>query len=402
MRLRRFYSCLFTVGMVFLFNPVVSLLDVLPDFIGCLFIAAAMTELAMLDERLENARRLIYYLAGVSGVRTVLMFFMFNMDESAVLSCVSLLGVAELFAAIYFAISFFGGISYIAQRSESDNVLGNVDRIKRLWILFFVLHTAATVLPELAALPQLTLHYDPDLIPWLTEGRLILYKNYVTLILGTLSFALGVWWFRQTHAFFGGVKADERFKASLEQRYGTFIAANPLQNLFLDIRFACIAFAIGCGLQFNLTMDGIAVLPAWLGTVFIALAVWRVGGAAKNTLLMLSAAAVVQALSVHLLTSGALNIVGAVLFVPAAMLAVYVGENALATRVKTAIDWDIRGDFILARIFYGAFFVLSAVYRVWANYWLHLARILCFAAWIAAVVWLCSALVGELKLRRRL
>jgi len=127
-----------------------------------------------------------------------------------------------------------------------------------------------------------------------------------------------------------------------------------------------------------------------------------VGGATKNALLALSLAAVAQALSVHLLTSGTLNIVGAVLFVPAAVLAVYVGEKALATRVKSAIDWDIRGDFILARIFYGAFFVLSAIYRVWANYWLHLARILCFAAWMAAVVWLCSALVGELKLRRRL
>lgn len=398
MALRRFYSRLFTVGLVFLFNPVVGLVDILPDFIGALLVAASMTEIAMLDERLEQARRLIYYVAGVSAVRTVLMFFMFDMDESAILSSVSLLGVGELFALIYFAVSFFGGISYIAQRSDSENVLGEVDRIQRLWILFFIVHTAASVLPELAALPQLTARNNPEDIPWATERQIVMYKNYARLLFGTISFFLGIWWLRTTAAFMKGVRKDEPFKASLEKRYGEFAAANPLQELFLDLRFALILFAAGSALQLNVTVDGLAVVPAWVGTLCILFAVLRLNKKDSFSALLLVVSALIQGVAIHLL-KGVASAVPLALF---SALTVFIGERALTARVKAAIDWEIDVYFYITRIFYGAFFVLSAVYSLYANYWVHLSRILCFGAWMAAILWLCTSVLGEIKLRRRL
>lgn len=399
MTLRRFNSCLFTLGLVFLFNPVIGLVDILPDFIGALCIAAAVTEVAMLDERLENARRLMYYLAAVSGVRTVLMLFTFDMNDNDVLSAVTILAVCELFVLIYFAVSFFGGISYIAQRSESEGVLGAVDRIRRLWIVFFCLHSAATVVPELAALPQLLLLYDPESIPWLTEGRLQLYKNYLILILGTAAFALGVWWLKQTYAFIKDVRGDKDFTASLEKRYGQFLAANPLQGLFLDVRFAAICFVLGCALQVGIRVDGMDVLPAWVGTLLLLLAVWRLNKKSNVTALVyLCVAAAIQGVAVHLLG----GIPSAVLLAVTGVAAVYLAEQGLATRVKAAIDWDISGYYLFTRVLYGGFFVLSAVYSGVSNYWIHLGRILCYGGWIAVAVWFCSSVTGEIKLRRRL
>ncbi|MBQ3081659.1 MAG: hypothetical protein IJC49_04320 [Clostridia bacterium] len=396
MALKRFYSRLFVIGAVFLFNPIVGLVDLLPDFIGAFLIAASMTEIAMLDERIENARRLIYYVAGISAARTVLMFFMFNMDESWVLSIVSLLGAAELFALIYFAVSFFGGVSYIAQRSDSDNVLGGVDRIKNLWILFFIVRTAAAILPELTALPQLIARVNPEDLTWATERQIVMYRYYARLLLGTAALFLGIWWLKNTVSFMKGVRADERFKASLEKRFASFSEANPLHALFLDIRFALIMLTAGSALQMNFTADGKAVLPAWLGTACIFFALIRLCKEKNNYLFLIIIA--FQAVAVHFFKDP----LAAVVLCAVSPLAVYMGEKAVSAHVKQAIDWDIDVYFYITRFFYIAFFVLTAIYAFVDNYWLHLSRILCFGAWIAALVWTCSSVLGEIKLRRRL
>lgn len=398
MALRRFYSLLFTIGAFFLLNPIVGLVDLLPDAVGALLIAASMTEIAMLDERTENAHRLIYYVAGISAARTVLMFFMFDMDESWVLSVTSLLGVAELFALIYFGISFFGGISYIAQRSDSDNVLGSVDRIKRLWIIFFIVRTASTVLPEVFALPQLTVRNNPDDIPWLTERQIVMYKYYARLLLGTISFFLGIWWFKNTASFMKGVRQDERFKASLEKRFCEFSAANPLHALFLDVRFALIMLVAGSAAMINITVDGTAVFPAWIGTVLLVLALFRLNPSDRTSLIIVGASAAVQVVAIHFLS----GVLSEALLGVASTLALYLTERALTLRINAAIDWVTDAYFYITRIFYGAFFILGTVHAVWANYWVHLTRILCYGAWMATVLWVFASVTGEIKLRRRL
>lgn len=395
---KRFYSPLFTLGMVFLFNPVVGLVDLLPDFIGAFLVAASMTEIAMLDERLEQARRLIYYVAGVSAVRTVLMFFMFDMDESAMLSSVFLLGVGELFALIYFAVSFFGGVSYVAQRSESENVLGNVDRIQKLWITFFAVHTASSVLPELFALPQLTARVNPEELTWATERQIVLYRNYARLLLGTVSFISAVWWFKNTYAFMKGVRRDESFKQSLSVRFGEFIRANPLQRVFWDLRFAFIAFAAGCVLQMNFTVDGMAVLPAWTGSLLLLAGALRLNKQDKKSLCVLCIGALIQAVSIYLVK----NLLGEILLAAASAAVVYLGERAVTLHVKKAIDWEIDAYFYLTRLFYTAFLVLGVIYYAGGNYWVHLARVLCFIAWTASNLWVSSSVLGEIKLRKRL
>ncbi len=400
MRLKRFYSPLFLVGIVFLFNPVVSLVDVLPDFIGALLIGTALTEIAMLDERLENARRLIFYLAAISGVRTALMFSMFDMDETWILSLVTILGVVELFALVYFSISFFGGIGYIAQRSDSENVLGEVDRVKRLWILFFILRVGAAILPEVLALPQQVVRENPDDIPWVTARQLLLYRYYARMLLSTASLFLGVWWLKVSFTFFKGVKKDALFKDSLEKRYGQFLEANPLQELFLDVKFALICLVAGCVLQFGFYADGRAILPAWVGSLLILLALWRADGKNKTPLIIVGAAVLLQALAAHLpLLNGAVE---SILLAVGSVVAVFLGENGITGRVKKAIDWEIDAYFYITRLFYVAFFVLGIVYALWANYWVHLARLICFGVWIAVIVWVATSVIGEIKLRRRL
>lgn len=401
MKLKRFFGPRFIIGLLFLLNPIISLFDVLPDFVGFLLLFSALTEIAFLDERLETARRMTLYGAAVSGARTVLMFFVFDMDENWILSVVSLLGVAELFAAVYFAISYFGGISYIAQRCESDNILGDVDNIKRIWITFWVVRVASTVLPELAALPQLTLQHYPEKLPNLNERLLLLYKNGTIVMLATITVIMGVWWFIKTASFAAGIKKDQKFVGSLSERYTEFLKANPLQETFLACRTACVMLCIGCALQINFDVDGRYILPAWLGTVFFALCLYRLGVKSIKGFLPLIAAGAAQLLCVCFPLSGAWKYICPLIIAACGLLTVLFTEKRFTALVKDALDWDMEGGFMLARIPFAVFLICRAVYGIYPVYWFLLASIISLAVWIFMVIWLCSSLMSEIKQRRR-
>lgn len=402
MALKRFFSVRFVIGLIFLANPVISLFDVLPDFIGFLLLFSALTEIAFLDERLETARRMTLYGAAVSGARTVLMFFAFDMDENWILSLVSLLGVAELFAAIYFSVSFFGGISYIAQRCESESVLGNVDKLKRIWIAFWLVHTFSTILPELAALPQLTLQHDPYAYPNLSERLLLLYKNGAVMILFAVSLITGIWWFIKTASFLKGVRNDEKLKASLGVRYEGFLKANPLQETFLACRLACVLFTVGCALQMNLALDGVYVIPAWAGTIFLAVGLYRLGVKKLKSYALIAVAFAVQLFCAFARVEGAAKYAVPPLLALSCFGAVFMAERLFTERVKAMLSYDLEGGFMLARIPFAVFLICRCVYGVYPNYWFHFASIVGFTVWMVIIIWICSSLMSEIKHRRRL
>ncbi len=398
MALKRFFSARFVVGLVFLANPVINLFDVLPDFVGWLLIFSALTEIAFLDERLETARRMTLYGAGISAVRLVLMFFYFDMDASWVLSCVSLFGAAELFAAIYFAVAFFGGITYMAQRCESENVLGGVDNAKQLWILFWIARVAATILPETAALPLLTIQHDPYVYPNLSERDILLYKNGATMVLFLIMLIFGIGWLIKASAFIKGIKKDLLFKNSLSARYEKFLEANPLQETFLACRTASVLLCAGYGLQLNLLMDGNAVLPAWAGTLLLAACAYYLGVRSKKSYILLGVGFGLQLVAAFV----PLSYVSMPLLLAGCVLAIICAERLFYNNIKRLLDIDLEGGFLLARIPAGIFVVCRAVFAVWDVYPFRLAEIIAFGVWMFIIIRLCSSLMGEIKARRRL
>ena len=159
-----------------------------------------------------------------------------------------------------------------------------------------------------------------------------------------------------------------------------------------------ISLAAGSALMINITVDGVHVLPAWIGTALLLFAILRLDASNRVALVATVVSAAVQAVAVHLLS----GVLSAVLIGVASATAVFLAERAVTKRIKAAIDWVTDAYFYITRIFYGAFFILGAVYALWANYWVHLARILCFGAWMATVIWVRTSVIGEIKLRRRL
>lgn len=406
MKLKRFYGLYFIVGCVFICNPVIKLYDVLPNFIGYLLMVHALKEINVLEYRIENAANQLYYLAGISGVRSLLMFFTFDMDSSSMLSAVSLLAAAEVFFLISFFVSYYGGISYLAQRCESENVLARVDDMRTLGIVFTLVHVAATVLPELAALPELTLAEDPDKLPWLTPEKLYVYKNYATAILFIVSLAVGIWWIKNTASFIRGVQKDHSFREGLESRYAVYIEGVPDEELYLSVLGAMWMYLAGCLCCCNLRlyddvgMTSFLALPAWVGTVIMAAAAFRMGARGK-LILVYGVLGVVQIACSYALPSGIVSDLGGVFVALSSGVAVYLTEKTLADRLLKGIDLDIKGAFNLQRVFLALFLIVGIVYGFISKSWLHSVRVVAFVLWIGFTVRTVLAVKDEIKPRRR-
>ncbi len=399
MKLSRFFGLYFIFGCIFLFEPTVQLFDVLPNAFGFLLIAHALKEIHVLEYRIESAMKLLYYGAGVSLARFVLMFFNFDMDSSAVLSAVSILGVAEVICLICFFIYFFAGLSYLAQRSDSENVLDRIDAVKTLCIVFAVIHTAATILPELFALPELTLDHSPEELPGLTFGRLKLYKNYTVVICSLVSFIAGVWWLKETVSFINGVRRDELFRRSVEKRYGEYVGDTPREEFYISLKSFLVLFTFGCLLALDLRIyqdvgeSNILVLPAWVGTVFFATGVWVLGKQKQLSLICLGLAAVQAVFSYLPIEVGALVplVTGG---------AVFLTENFFKQQVEQGMDVDISTEIFRQRIAMVVYIVLSVAYAITDMSLIHSFKVVAYLAWIALVVWNCSAVRDEIKSRR--
>ncbi len=406
MKLRRFYGAYLAAGFVFLFNPIVSLFDILPDFIGCLLIAHGLKEIGVLEYRLESAGRIMYYGAGVSLARTVLMLFVFDMDSGWVLSTVSLLGVAQGIVYISFFVSFFGGLIYLAQRSDSENVLSVVDGVKLISIVFVLVNVLAAILPQLAALPELAIDYDPDSYGGLTPGKLTRYKNYATVLLFTVSAAAGVWWLRSILSFMKGVRADIAFKASLEKRYGDYVGDTPMEETYIRLLGATLFYLFALVFCTNLRIydevgkDYITVLPAAVGSLLFGVAHFRLG-CKKSFLALYGAVAAAQALFIWVLDGGVLATVGSVALWAGVALCSFTASGALRDSLQSALGLKAEGKVFALRLAMGVYVALSVLLVFWYHSAVHSIRVLAFAAWAVLYLRLYSAARDEIRPRRK-
>ena len=74
---------LFTAGAVCLFDPFISVLDLLPDALGYLLMLLGLYRLAVLDDRLMEAAKGLGYLALIGVVRFFSLFLAFGLVSPA-------------------------------------------------------------------------------------------------------------------------------------------------------------------------------------------------------------------------------------------------------------------------------------------------------------------------------
>ncbi len=103
-------------GMIFLFNPHINIVDVLPDVIGYILILHGLFKISDLERNLLSARKNFLKLAWLSAVKLSCLLITPIFDETLYLLFTFCFGILEIMWMIPAFIDLFAGISFLESR----------------------------------------------------------------------------------------------------------------------------------------------------------------------------------------------------------------------------------------------------------------------------------------------
>lgn len=284
-------------GMIFLFNPCVNIVDVLPDFIGYALIIFGLTKTAFLDERLKDARRGMSKMFLISVIKTALITLLPRVDSTMVLVfAFSFFVIESIFAIPTFLNLYhgfvelgeiYGGASvfYIRRRRLSTKAIkaqdidhdspaayithNGVGGLMGLTNVFIILRGVMSFLPEMTALQSPTsVRYEA-----LSDFNWIFRSASVIFLL-----PLAIVWVRTVIKYFTGIKRDSVFMCAITEKYDREVLPRPGMLCACHMKSVyglLIAVVVASG---NIYIDYVNVLPAFvsaLGFATVMVMIWK-------------------------------------------------------------------------------------------------------------------------------
>ena len=265
------------ISFAFLFNPNITVIDVLPDFVGYIFLCLAISGLADLNNHVSDAYNIFKRMIFIDAAKLLAIFWIFGMSvrgerNTSILLWTFVFSVIELICLIPAYSKLFNGIVQIGYRVPNKYIFSgkksHVDTVKIITFLFITLKSVLGVLPEFADLTSRT--YDDSF----GNDMPILY-DYIG-IMRFLAFIpvliIGIVWLIFMIRFFCGVYKDTLFMSSLDEKYRLEIL--PRKGLFIRRNFKTvqlIAIVAFC-LTIDIRIDSYNVIPDFLAAAMFVVA----------------------------------------------------------------------------------------------------------------------------------
>lgn len=270
-------------GVFFLFNPNINVVDVLPDFVGYLLIYRGLFHASFLSDNLRQARDLIWKLAMITAVRAASAVLLPYTSDTFTLLLVFIFAVLEAMYAIPAITTVFEGAYAVGTRLDCPSIYNTVERMKRtkqgivtrvvegaerfktFTIVFFLLKTVASVIPELPSL-QLTDDLSGDSRYQLP---LVMFRPWLYVFTGIVVLIVGIVWLVQAVRYINGLRRDSSLCEGIREYFAKNVASEP--GLMAAIRMKKILFLIGIAAftSTTFTLDGLNVLPNIIAAVFL-------------------------------------------------------------------------------------------------------------------------------------
>ena len=284
----------FLLGGFFLWNPIVGVIDVLPDAIGYFLLFMGISKFADLNDDLAEVQKAfrsmlwvsLGYLASWILVSRFLQKTEMDMNQYEKPVWVLVFAFAFFALELYFMFPawkrFFKGLSDLAEYHGGSVILANArgrTRCERLITktrIFIIIKAILTVLPEASVLT--TFEKDTgstvfffDWFPYLSTFR------KVAVIMGLV---VGLVWLFDFCRLMCGALRDKHWQVCLEERYNNEILSDTGLLLNRRVRDAFSFFKIGIVFCVNLTVQYHEILPDWVSVIF-----FLCGGILLGTLL---------------------------------------------------------------------------------------------------------------------
>lgn len=268
------------VSTVFLFNPDIALVDILPDFIGYLLLTLALRFARDLSPHFENARKRFGQLTVITGVKFLSLFWVMGGLSSALEKPTMILLLSFVFAMLELIwgipawISFTEGLIIHAQTTGGEYPLlergarsyrrgKNVSISFRNTTIFFMISKA--FLSNISEFSVLSEHsYDDTAFNWY---RFIGLYRVLAVFIGAI---IGVVWLVAALRYLCGLLKDERFIESAKKKYETTVLPNTGLFIRRDISFILIIVCAAALSSADLYIDKVNVIPDIITAALLA------------------------------------------------------------------------------------------------------------------------------------
>ena len=265
------FSLIF-LGLCFFFNPYFAAVDVLPDFIGALFVVIGLLPLARLYQPMRDATRAFLILALADFVKNTMLAFVFGMsvmgEQEVLILIVAFLSatVGALFAVLAIR-ALFDGLYTVAARENCHALYGSVggersqtEKLERFAVIFVILREVISLLPEFAALLNTT-YVDSEVF------RLYDYIGTMRMIALIPVSVLGIVYLVLLCRYFRLVMRERDFRLLLAVRYQDFMTEHPGIRVKARHATAFVLIGIGALLLADFYLDTRNILPDLLGAI---------------------------------------------------------------------------------------------------------------------------------------
>lgn len=271
-KINRMQACLFwfVPALCFLFNPNITVIDPLPDFIGYIFLSFTLSKLGDLNDSLGEARKSFLRMALIDAGKLLAIFWIFGIEAAGERSSSFLLwsfvfAVLELIFLIPAYQKLFEGILQLGNFYENTSIFKKpkrartdksiTERLQRLTVLFVGAKAVLSFLPELADLTNLS--YDE-------QGSTVNLYQYI----GTMRvlcflpvLVLGIVWLVRMLRYVSLLRRDDVLMEGMNATYEKKVLPNEGRFIARSVGMASVALIMGAILTLDLRLDHINVLP---------------------------------------------------------------------------------------------------------------------------------------------
>lgn len=261
-------------GLCFFFNPAFSVIDVLPDFIGCLLIWLGLSRVSVVSPPMAEARRAFLKLALVDLVKLFALIVVFGSGSSSE-QPVSLLIIAFSAAVVglYFFVlairALFEGVSALSVTYDCAALYrthtgdrSRTEEVARFATVFVFLREIICLLPEFTALSL-------NAVDTLNTRPLYDHIGIMRLLACAAVLVLGVIYLVRICRFFALLGRERGLSEGLGARYGAHMRAHPGVAVERRHLFAFLLLGVGAFLLADFQLDFRNVIPDAAAAAFL-------------------------------------------------------------------------------------------------------------------------------------
>lgn len=211
---------LIIVGLLFLMNPLIAIIDIFPDFIGCVLLLLGINRLRAVSPELDDTVPVIKYMIYVSVARLIIFFGSAGFDGITKLSVTVIFAVVEFGLGSAMLSSLHSGLAYLNIRYSGKTK--ESPEFRNIGMVFLAAKGILSVIPQLGSIAS----ESEDILVDTSEGWAA-FSGLLNLSNVVITLIFAVFWAFSVFNYIGKMAKDKEFFLAIKAAYDLKKEQNP-------------------------------------------------------------------------------------------------------------------------------------------------------------------------------